>query len=155
MKYVALKLVIVNMLSCFPPLPRERAQQHSQPAAPRPPQEERGSVLQVHVPPPQRPTCISSYLSCVPPPHLKGSNVPSSASAWQDPQGSHPGLVSPGRYVFLREASCEPRAASCSEEQFKDRVETVPPQMHENRVLMVTSLHLQGFLHAGLTSLFS
>lgn len=60
-----------------------------------------------------------------------------------------------GGYVFSREASCEPSAALCPEEQFQGRVETVPPQMLVNRVLMVTSLHLQGFLHAGLTSLFS
>lgn len=37
----------------------------------------------------------SSYLP-VPLPHLKGSNVPSSASVWQDPQGSRPRVSVPG-----------------------------------------------------------
>ena len=37
----------------------------------------------------------SSYLP-VPPPHLKGSNLPSSASAWQDPRGSWPQVGVPG-----------------------------------------------------------
>lgn len=69
----------------------------------------------VHVPPPQRPTCISSYLSCVPPLHLKGSNVPSSASAWQDPQGSRP-------WVGVPKVMC-----------FQGRLPASPVQLHAQR----------------------
>lgn len=95
------------------------------------------------------------YLSCVPPPHLKGSNVPNSASAWQDPQGSHPWAVSPGGLCVSEGGFLRAQCSFVPRGQFKGRVETVPPQMYVNWVLMVTSLHLQGFLHAGLTSLFS
>ena len=73
-----------------------------------------------------------SYLPA-PPPHLKGSNVPSSASAQQDLRGSQPRPVSPGGYVSRRGASCKPRAALCPQGHFKGRVETVPPQMRNGR----------------------
>lgn len=36
----------------------------------------------------------------MPLPHLKGSNVPSSASVWQDPQGSRPWVSPEGFCVF-------------------------------------------------------
>lgn len=75
----------------------------------------------------------SSYLP-IPPPHLKGSNVPSSVSAWRDPRGSQPQVCVPrGLRVSKGGASCKSSAASCPEGQFKGRVETVPPQMQNGQ----------------------
>lgn len=43
----------------------------------------------------------------VPPPHFKGSNVPTSAFTWQDLWGSWPWVGGLGGYVILMEgASC-------------------------------------------------
>lgn len=85
----------------------------------------------------------SSYLP-TPPPHLKGSNVPSSASAWQDPQGSQPRVGVPGGLRVSNGGLPASPVQLCAQRgNLKAEWRLFPLKCKTDGVLTVTFLHSQ------------